>query len=438
MKALIIAAGRGKRLKELTKDKPKALINLLGLSLIERIILAAKKAGINEFFIVVGYLGEKIKAKLGNGEKYAVKIEYIENDEWTKGNGVSVLKAKEFLKENFILLMSDHIFEAEVLKKLKEVKLEDYGCVLCVDRNPKSYIDLEDATKVKVEKDKIIAIGKDLKDYNAIDCGIFLCSPLIFEALEESIKAGDESLSGGVKILAKREKALAFDIGDSFWIDLDTKESCRKAEELLLKKLIKPTDGPVARLINRPISTRLSKLLVNINVKPNFITLISFFLAVFSAFLFSLGNYLSTALGGILAQIASIIDGCDGEIARLKFQESSYGAWLDSCLDRYADALIIFGMSYGYWLLNADARVWFLCFAAMIGSFMNSYTADKYDTIFKTVKPKKWLRLGRDVRMFLIMLGSILNQILLTLFVLGVITNLESIRRLIVLRKEIS
>ncbi|GAJ06237.1 unnamed protein product, partial [marine sediment metagenome] len=65
MKALIIAAGEGSRLGNLTKDKPKPLVRLLGLSLVERVILTAKEVGIDEFIIVVGYLGERIKEKLG-------------------------------------------------------------------------------------------------------------------------------------------------------------------------------------------------------------------------------------------------------------------------------------------------------------------------------------------------------------------------------------
>ena len=76
MKALIIAAGRGSRFGSLTEDKPKPLIKLLGLSLIKRVILTAKQAGIYEFIIIIGYLGEKIKEKLGDGNRYDVKITY--------------------------------------------------------------------------------------------------------------------------------------------------------------------------------------------------------------------------------------------------------------------------------------------------------------------------------------------------------------------------
>ncbi len=118
MKALIIAAGEGSRLGNLTKDKPKPLVRLLGLSLVERVILTAKEVGIDEFIIVIGYLGQRVKEKLGDGNRYGVKIAYIENREWERGNGVSVSKAKESLKENFVLLMSDHLILTIVVPQL--------------------------------------------------------------------------------------------------------------------------------------------------------------------------------------------------------------------------------------------------------------------------------------------------------------------------------
>lgn len=435
MKALIIAAGRGNRLSCLSKDKPKPLIQLLGLSLIERSILTVKQAGINQFIIIVGYLGDQIKAKLGDGSRYGVEITYIENKEWQRGNGISVLNAKKSLKEKFILMMADHIFETKILDELKETKFGDDECVLVVDKAPKEHVDLEDATKVKVENDKIINIGKGLKEYNAIDCGIFLCSPSIFDVLDESIRGGDETLSGGLRVLAKNGELRAFDIKDGFWADIDTEDDYRNAEKRLCEGLIKPTDGPVSKFLNRPISIKISRLLLKTKIKPNSISFLSFIICLLSAFLFSLGNYSYIVAGGVLAQFASVIDGCDGEVARLRFQQSNYGAWFDAVLDRYADALIILGMTYGWWSLHGDIMIWIVGFIALIGSFMNSYTAIKYDSIFIKRKGVK-MRLGRDVRLFLIMVGSLTNQIFYTLIILGILTNIESVRRVYVLRNN--
>ena len=93
----------------------------MSLSLIERVISTVKQAGINEFVIGIRYHGEKIKEKLGDGKKYRAKITYVENREWQRGDGISVLKAKELLDKNFILLMADHIVDSRVIERIKNI-----------------------------------------------------------------------------------------------------------------------------------------------------------------------------------------------------------------------------------------------------------------------------------------------------------------------------
>ncbi len=149
MKALILAAGQGRRQKKNGDSKP--LIHLLGLSFIERVVLTAKKSGIKEYQIVIGYKGKRIQKYLGNGEKLGVNIDYIYNDEWRKGNGISVLKAKDYIQEPFILLMADHLFDYKILFALQKQTIEDDECILCVDKDHHKYLDINDATKVFVE-----------------------------------------------------------------------------------------------------------------------------------------------------------------------------------------------------------------------------------------------------------------------------------------------
>ncbi|GAG71885.1 unnamed protein product, partial [marine sediment metagenome] len=232
MKALIIAAGKGSRSGSLTKDEPKPLVRLLGLSLVERVILTAKEVGIDEFVIVIGYLGGKIKEKLGNGKRYGMKIAYIENTEWERGNGISVLKAKESLKENFILSMSDHIFDSRILKELINYDLKS-SVILAVDKREP----LPGDTRVLEKKGKIAEIGKDIEKTNCIDTGIFLCSPKIFSYVQETVKEGREEFADGIALAAKNKDAEVFDITriesyvskmrkeiKPWWIDIDTEE----------------------------------------------------------------------------------------------------------------------------------------------------------------------------------------------------------------------
>lgn len=435
MKVLILAAGQGIRQKE--NGEPKPLVPLLGLNFIERVILTAKKSGIEEFQIVIGYKGKKIRKYLEDGHEYGVKIDYIFNDEWRGGNGISVLKAREFIHEHFILLMADHLFDYKILSELQKITLEEDECVLCVDRNHHKYLDIEDATKVVIENGRIKDIEKRLNQYNGIDTGIFLCTPALFDALEESIDSGDESLSGGIKVLANRVKMKAFDISDKYWIDMDDDKALKNAKSLLIAKLKKKTDGPISRILNRPISIRISRLLVKTRVTPNQISLMSFIISIFAALFFRLGDYIYLVIGGIFVHLSSIIDGCDGEVARLKLEETRYGSWFDSVLDRYADAIIILGLILGHWTMYNDIMIWNVGFIALIGSFLNSYTAEKYDAIFKEkISYRYGIRMGRDIRLFLIFIGALSGQILLTLAILAIITNFESIRRLVVLKHE--
>ncbi|RLB26364.1 MAG: hypothetical protein DRG66_06925 [Deltaproteobacteria bacterium] len=450
MKCLIIAAGQGRRLS--AKGDSKPLIPLLGLPLIERVILTANKAGLTDFYVVTGYNGEKVRRFLDRFSlRRNIKITYITNEEWEKENGISVLKAKNMIKENFILLMSDHVFDESILVKLKDKKIADDEVILVVDYNIKSneLIDVDDATKVIVKNNKIVDIGKNIKKYNAWDTGIFLCSPAIFSAIEESSDNDDASLTGGVRVLAQKGKAKILDIKDGFWIDVDDEAAFKKAEGKLLGTLEKPSDGPISRYLNRPVSTRISKYLVKTSITPNHISFFSFVLCCIGAFFFFLGGYQYLLLGAILAQVSSIVDGCDGEIARLKFQETEFGAWFDAVLDRYADAFLLFGLTYYVYSPSGNLLYLFVGFFAIIGTFMNSYTADKYDGLMKKKIGSKghYFRIGRDVRIFIIFifailsidilfLGEMVNLPFLAILLIAILMNAENIRRIMVLYKN--
>ena len=133
MKCLIIAAGRGSRLSNKGNSKP--LVPLLGLPLIERTILTARECGIYDFYVVTGYEGEKVRRYLDKlGQRTNTNITHVINEEWEKGNGISVLKARDLIKEPFILLMADHIFDYSILEGLKKEQISEDEIILAVDR----------------------------------------------------------------------------------------------------------------------------------------------------------------------------------------------------------------------------------------------------------------------------------------------------------------
>ncbi|MBW2005203.1 MAG: hypothetical protein JRI72_11465 [Deltaproteobacteria bacterium] len=160
--------------------------------------------------------------------------------------------------------------------------------MLAVDYNLKTHepIDGNDATRVFVKNNRILDIGKNIKNYNAYDTGIFHCSPALFSAIEESVHNGDSSLSGGIRMLARKGKAKAFDIENHYWIDVDDEKTFKRAETKLLATLKKTSDGPISRHLNRPVSTRITRHLLRTDITPNHVSFFSFILAMVGAFFF--------------------------------------------------------------------------------------------------------------------------------------------------------
>jgi CDP-L-myo-inositol myo-inositolphosphotransferase len=313
--------------------------------------------------------------------------------------------------------------------------------ILAVDYNTNGnrLVDVGDVTKVYVDNGKIVDIGKQISRYNAYDTGIFLCSQAVFSSIKASIvNNGKSSLSGGIKLLAEKGKVKPFDIKKNFWIDVDDEKAFQKAENVLMERLKKSSDGPISRYCNRPISNKITKYLIKTRITPNQISFFSFLLASVAALCFFVGSYSYLALGAVLAQLSSIVDGCDGEVARLKGLESDFGGWFDAVLDRYADAFLLFGLTWYVYSLSGTLLSLLVGFLAIIGTFMNSYTADKYDGLMmKEIGQKgSYFRIGRDVRIGIIFLGCIINQPFITLLVIASLMNIENIRRVLVLYRN--
>ena len=87
--------------------------------------------------------------------------------------------------------------------------------------------------KVQTRGDRVVAIGKNLRDYDAIDTGLFICPLEIFAYLERAKKDGDCSVADGVRLVAEERKVRAIDIGSAWWQDVDTPDMLRRAEEVM-------------------------------------------------------------------------------------------------------------------------------------------------------------------------------------------------------------
>lgn len=228
--AVILMAGSGSRLRGSDETFLKPLVEVLGRPLICYTLDALVHAGIKKVNFVVGYQGARMSAAVKQLVPAGLESRFIENPDWQKQNGISLLAAAKDLSAPFVLSMSDHLFDKAIVDLL--IKSADLGLLnLAVDRKLASIFDLDDAMKVQTRGNQIVAIGKTLRDYNAIDTGLFVCPPEIFAYLERAKRNEDCSLADGVRLMAEDNKARAVDIGDAWWQDVDTPQMLQHAEK---------------------------------------------------------------------------------------------------------------------------------------------------------------------------------------------------------------
>jgi phosphatidylglycerophosphate synthase len=140
------------------------------------------------------------------------------------------------------------------------------------------------------------------------------------------------------------------------------------AERQLRASLFKPTDGRVARF-NRRLSIPMSVALVRwTRCSANAMTVVLIALGLYAGWLFSIGSYSMGVLAAVVSLAASILDGCDGELARLQYQESAFGVWLDTLGD-YSYYLAIFtGLIIGTAKQTGWQGMWWIGAALLAGS----------------------------------------------------------------------
>ena len=444
MNCLILAAGRGNRLAEEGGSKP--LVPVAGLPLIERTIAAAQSVGFTDFHVVTGYEAPLLERFLrGLSRRRSLNITPVRNANWEAGNGTSLLAARERLDANFLLLMADHVFDEGILTRITRAPLRSGQVILATDSeigsNP--LIDGGDVTRVFIADGHIVDLGKGIEPYNAYDTGIFLCSPAVFSAAEESHRSGDGSLSGAIRRMAKRGSARVLDVQGRYWMDIDTPGDVERAERLLYGTLTKRNDGLISRTLNRRVSTGvLTPLLLRIrpSIAPNQVSLLSFAVGVVASLCFFFQH---AVLGGLAIQLSSILDGCDGEIARLKKLQSRFGGFLDAVLDRYADLFILFGMFYFSWTseksvaLFGQPLILTTSILAISGNLMVSYTSAKSIADLGYQYSGRWIAAGRgrDWRLLVLSVGGILAwvhpmSVFLATGVIAILSNAIVLQRM--------
>ncbi|HVO59568.1 MAG TPA: flippase-like domain-containing protein [Terriglobales bacterium] len=152
-------------------------------------------------------------------------------------------------------------------------------------------------------------------------------------------------------------------VADDLWQEVRTEENRVAAELKLDRWLVKPTDGIFARM-NRRVSIPISHQLIKFPITPNMVSLFTLGVSFLSGLYFAFGGYWNTVIGAALSLWASILDGCDGEVARIKLQSSDFGCWLDTACDYLYYLFIFAGMTIG--LARSSGRTSFVAWGVAL------------------------------------------------------------------------
>lgn len=430
---VVLAAGRSQRLLNVTAGGSKALVRIGGLALVERAVRGLLREGVERIVVIVGYQAGPVAAVVNRLAPGRVRAAFAED--WALGNGVSLAAAEPHVggEELFLLVTMDHLFGEGALTALVP------RCVpsVLVDHAPDPAAWAE-GTRVRLREEHAVEFSKGLND-PSIDCGAFLLPPAVFDAQRRAAARGDGSLAGAVTELATTHPLAAVPLPrGAWWQDVDTPEDLRRGARLLRRSLTKEADGPVSRYLNRPVSSRLSMALAHLPIHPDVVSLAALLVALAAAW--SLGTGAGLA-GAALVHLSSLLDGMDGEIARLQVRANPAGAFLDGVLDRIADAAVIGGLAV--WALErsiAPELVAILAVAATSGSMLSMASKDRIAALGLPRAPERWIGFlfgGRDARLLVVALFALAARPELAMAAVAVTSSLSLAVRVLVTRASL-
>lgn len=228
MKAVILAAGEGNRMRPLTYTRPKVMLPIANKPILEHLLIEMKKAGIKEFAFIVGYHGETIRQYFGNGDRWDVRIDYITQRKQL-GTAHALRMVEGFVEDKFLLANGDVLVKGRDIKK-----------VSASDNTTLSLIKVEDPKDlgvVEIVGDKIGGIYEKVvsRPSNLVNAGVYLLTGEIFSALAKTQRSprGEYELTDSLQLLLDEDRAISW-VKIDYWLDMSHPWDLLTANESLM------------------------------------------------------------------------------------------------------------------------------------------------------------------------------------------------------------
>jgi bifunctional UDP-N-acetylglucosamine pyrophosphorylase/glucosamine-1-phosphate N-acetyltransferase len=253
MKAVILAAGEGSRMRPLTYTRPKVMLPIANKPILEHLLIESKLAGIKEFVFIVGYHDEQIRRHFGNGDKWGLEIDYYTQRKQL-GTADAIRTVENMVEGNFLMMNGDIVVNQQDIKRLTSRKTNTMSLV--------EVQDTQDLGLVETKQDKVVRIHEKVArpPSNLANAGLYLFTPEIFEAISQTPKSprGEYEITDSLQLLVDRGQTVSYQkIG--YWLDVSYPWDLLAANESLLKKLEPQTLGEVEENVVMKDSVSIGK-----------------------------------------------------------------------------------------------------------------------------------------------------------------------------------
>ena len=323
--AIVFCSGTGTNGQDLSRF---ADVSVARVAQLKRIVINSQRAGVERFHVVADN-ADFLRVFLDDG-RISAEINWV-----SPGESVSVDSAR--------VLVLESSFGTTGYGPVEKFLRDSHGCgegeiALLVDENSEPLVDADAETG---RASGYTGAGRRVAGAFVADCADV---PEILSAPGIDVWLGREAARGRVR---------TFGIGGGQWYRLsDAEGSVEEAEGIIFSHVGKTATGWIARKINGRISLPLSKLLIRTSLTPNMISVLINVIGVLCGPLYALGH---PVLGAVFMQIATVLDRCDGEVARIKLMETKKGQWVDTISDQFTVLSFLVGVPLGYYLQTGSA-----------------------------------------------------------------------------------
>ncbi|HAP41131.1 MAG TPA: hypothetical protein DCQ94_15435 [Nitrospira sp.] len=388
------------------------LTHIGGLSLFQRTVLTLQRGGIRQLIVLAGPDEELLKQALARGARVTIPVRWMPVREFPLDDPRTWESLATEVRGFCLIAGVQAVFSKHLVEHLRQTVRDGEALVVTRAGGPEESSSGRRNPVVALQEGRLVSFhNQPSREHHQVAADLVVVPASILNppagagtgAPGSSVESPgtvpmrrwleQAAVEGRVRVVAAASQA-------GLWYrEVSDQVSAGLAERTLFRSLKGDAEGFVDRYFNRTFSRLLTRLFLHLKCSPNTITMVATAVGLVSAVGFGLGTYTAGIVAALLFQLAAIIDCCDGEVARLTFTESPFGAWLDIAMDNVVHIAIFAGIACGAYVRQAGTEDAWVPLAlggvAIFGNAMAFWLVTKAQKIgatrgWKTPKQAAW------------------------------------------------